>query len=144
MPTPGKSFAPACGRSRWHAHAECQEEIEPIEHKTGGEVPALRATHANTAHDMTSASYELEVRMDPRWTQSIEDSSGSGRTRKLQNIAEVLANLTYLTLKDADRPERVRVYMWFGGRANHIAKHVLSNESSPASLRKRRIELEVW
>jgi hypothetical protein len=74
-------------------------------------VPALRATHANTAHDMTSASYELEVRMDPRWTQSNEDSSGSGRTRKLQIIAEVLANLTYLTLKDADRPERVPVYM---------------------------------
>ena len=49
--------------------------------------------------------------MDPRWTQSNGNSSGSGRTRKLQNIAEVLANLIYLTLKDADRPERVRVYM---------------------------------
>jgi hypothetical protein len=60
---------------------------------------------------MTSASYKLEVRMDRRWRQSTGDSSGSGRTRKLLNIAEVLANLTYLTLKDADRPERVRVYM---------------------------------
>jgi hypothetical protein len=60
---------------------------------------------------MASASYVLEVRMDPRWTQSNAHSSGSGRTRELQNIAEVLANLTYLTLKDADRPERVRVYM---------------------------------
>jgi hypothetical protein len=49
--------------------------------------------------------------MDPTWTQSNGDSSGSGRTRKLRNIAEVLANLTYLTLKDADRPERVRMYM---------------------------------
>jgi hypothetical protein len=49
--------------------------------------------------------------MDPRWTQSTGDSRGSERTRKLQNIAEVLANLTYLTLKDADRPERVRMYM---------------------------------
>jgi hypothetical protein len=49
--------------------------------------------------------------MDPRWTQSIADSSGSGRARKLLNIAEMLANLTYLTLKDADRPERVRLYM---------------------------------
>jgi hypothetical protein len=49
--------------------------------------------------------------MDPRRTQSNGDSSSSGRTRKLQNIAEVLANLTYLTLKDADRPERVREYM---------------------------------
>jgi hypothetical protein len=49
--------------------------------------------------------------MDRRWTQSTGNSSGSGRTRKLLNIAEVLANLTYLTLKDADRPERVRVYM---------------------------------
>jgi hypothetical protein len=49
--------------------------------------------------------------MDRRWTQSTGDSSGTGRTRKLLNIAEVLANLTYLTLKDADRPEQVRVYM---------------------------------
>jgi hypothetical protein len=49
--------------------------------------------------------------MDPTWTQSTRDSRGIERTRKLQNIAEVLANLTYLTLKDADRPERVRVYM---------------------------------
>jgi hypothetical protein len=49
--------------------------------------------------------------MDPRRTQSSGDSSGSERTSKLQNIAEVLANLTYLTLKDADRPERVRMYM---------------------------------
>jgi hypothetical protein len=53
--------------------------------------------------------------MDPRWTQSNGDSSGSGRTDKLQNIVEVLANLTYLTLNDANRPERVRVYM---GQAN--------------------------
>jgi hypothetical protein len=60
---------------------------------------------------MASASYVLEVRMDPRWTQSNAHSSGSGRTRELENIAEVLANLTYLTLKDADRPERVRVYL---------------------------------
>jgi hypothetical protein len=49
--------------------------------------------------------------MDPTWTQSNGDSSGSGRARKLRNIVEVLANLTYLTLKDADRPERVRMYM---------------------------------
>jgi hypothetical protein len=49
--------------------------------------------------------------MDPTWTQSIRDSRGRERTRKLQNIAEVLANLAYLTLKDADRPERVRMYM---------------------------------
>jgi hypothetical protein len=111
MPTPGKSFAPASGRSRWHAHPECREEIEPMEHKTGGEGSALRTIRANTARDMTTASYELEVRMDRRWTQSNGDSSGSGRTRKLRNIAEVLANLTYLTLKDADRPERVRMYM---------------------------------
>jgi hypothetical protein len=60
---------------------------------------------------MASASYELEVRMDPRWTQSNGNSSDSGRVRKFQNVAEVLANLTYLTLKDADRPERVRMYM---------------------------------
>jgi hypothetical protein len=45
--------------------------------------------------------------MDPRWTQS----NGDERAEKFQNIAEVLANLTYLTLKDADRPERVRMYM---------------------------------
>jgi hypothetical protein len=74
-------------------------------------MPALRATHANTAHELPTASYKLEVPMDPRWTQSIADSSGSGRARKLLNIAEMLANLTYLTLKDADRPERVRLYM---------------------------------
>jgi hypothetical protein len=49
--------------------------------------------------------------MDPRWTQSNGASSGSGRRHKLQNIVEVLANLTYLTLKDANRPEQVRVYM---------------------------------
>jgi hypothetical protein len=49
--------------------------------------------------------------MDRRWTQSNWDSSGSERAEKFQNIAEVLANLTYLTLKDADRPERVRMYM---------------------------------
>jgi hypothetical protein len=69
------------------------------------------AKRANTAHDMASASYELEVRMDPRWTQSNGKSSDSGLAGKFQNIAEVLANLTYLTLKDADRPERVRMYM---------------------------------
>jgi hypothetical protein len=60
---------------------------------------------------MASASYELEVNMDSRWAQSIGDSSGSERAENFQNIAEVLANLTYLTLKDADRPERVRLYM---------------------------------
>jgi hypothetical protein len=49
--------------------------------------------------------------MDPRWTQSNGDSSVSERAEKFQNIAEVLANLTYLTLKDADRPELVRMYM---------------------------------
>ena len=49
--------------------------------------------------------------MDPRWTQSNGDSSGRGRTHKLQDIVEVLANLTYLTLKDADRPDRVRMYV---------------------------------
>jgi hypothetical protein len=49
--------------------------------------------------------------MDPRWMQSTDVSRGSERPRKLLNIAEVLANLTYLTLKDADRPERVRMYM---------------------------------
>ncbi|HTF64999.1 MAG TPA: hypothetical protein VK638_20160 [Edaphobacter sp.] len=49
--------------------------------------------------------------MDRRRTQSTWDSSGSERAGKFQNIAEVLANLTYLTLKDADRPERVRMYM---------------------------------
>lgn len=49
--------------------------------------------------------------MDPRWTQSNGDSSSIGRTHKLQDIVEVLANLTYLTLKDADRPDRVRMYV---------------------------------
>jgi hypothetical protein len=37
------SFAPRL-RNVTLAHAECQEESEPIEHKTGGEVLALRAT----------------------------------------------------------------------------------------------------
>jgi len=66
--------------------------------------------------------------MDPRWTQSNGDSSGSGRARKLLNIAEVLANLTYLTLKDADRPERVRVYMGLADeQITLLSKHLQIN-----------------
>jgi hypothetical protein len=71
--------------------------------------------------------------MDPRWTQSNGESSGSGRTQKLQNIVEVLANLTYLTLKDADRPERVRVYM---GQADEqitlLRMHLRTNRLDPS------------
>jgi hypothetical protein len=78
---------------------------------------------------MTSASYELQVRMDRRWTQPTGDSRGSERTRKLQNIAEVLANLTYLTLKDADRPERVRVYMGLADeQITLLSKHLQANQ----------------
>jgi hypothetical protein len=82
---------------------------------------------------MTSASYELEVRMDRRSTQSTWDSSGSERSGKFENIAEVLANLTYLTLKDAERPERVRMYM---GLANEqitlLSKHLQANQLDPS------------
>ncbi len=71
--------------------------------------------------------------MDPRWTQSNGNSSGSGRRHKLQNIVEVLANLTYLTLKDANRPERVRVYM---GQADEQIKllrmHLRTNRLDPS------------
>jgi hypothetical protein len=81
---------------------------------------------------MVSASYGLEVRMDPRWTQSNGHSSGSGR-RKLQNIAEVLGNLTYLTLKEADRPERVRVYMGLADeQIRLLSMHLQTNRLDPA------------
>jgi hypothetical protein len=71
--------------------------------------------------------------MDPRWTQSNGDSSGSGRTLKLRNIVEVLANLTYLTLKDADRPERVRVYMGqVDEQINLLRMHLRTNRLDPA------------
>jgi hypothetical protein len=96
-------------------------------------VPALRATHANTAHELPAASYELEVRMDPRWTQFYGNSSDSGRARKLQNIAEVLANLTYLTLKDADRPERVRLYMGLADeQITLLSTHLQTNRLAPS------------
>lgn len=82
---------------------------------------------------MTGASYALEVRMDPRWTQSTVDSSDSGRARKLQNIAEVLANLIYLTLKDADRPQRVRVYMGLADeQITLLSKHLQANRLGPS------------
>jgi hypothetical protein len=91
------------------------------------------AKRANTAHDMASASYALEVRMDPRWTQSNGNSSDSGRVRKLLNIVEVLANLTYLTLKDADRPERVRVYMGLADeQITLLSKHLQANQLDPS------------
>jgi hypothetical protein len=87
------------------------------------------AKRANTAHDTASASYALEVRMDPRWTQSNGNSSDSGRVRKLLNVVEVLANLTYLTLKDADRPERVRVYMGLADeQITLLSKHLQANQ----------------
>src|ERR1700733_14699523 len=101
MPIPGKSFAPACRTVTVARPCRMREKLSRWSIKQV--VPALRAAHANTAHELPTASYALEVRMDPSWTQSNGHSSGSGR-RKLQNIAEVLANLTYLTLKEADRP----------------------------------------
>ena len=111
-------------------------EIEPIEHK-----PVVRCRHCephapNTAHDTASASYELEVHMDPRWTQPNGDSSGSGRAHKLQNIVEVLANLTYLTLKDAGQPERVRVYMGLADeQITLLSKHLQINRLDPSIVR---------
>lgn len=81
---------------------------------------------------MASASYELEVRMDPRWTQANGHSSGGGR-RKLQNIAEVLANLTYLTVKEADWPERVRVYMGLADeQITLLNMHLRTNPLDPS------------
>jgi hypothetical protein len=71
--------------------------------------------------------------MDPRWTQSNGDSSSSGRVRTLLNIVEVLANLTYLTLKDADRPERVRVYMGLvDEQITLLSKHLQANRLDPS------------
>jgi hypothetical protein len=71
--------------------------------------------------------------MDLRWTQSNGDSSGGGRTRKLHNIAEVLGNLTYLTLKDADRPERVRVYMGLADeQITLLSEHLQANQLAPS------------
>jgi hypothetical protein len=81
--------------------------------------------------------------MDPTWTQSTGDSRGSERTRKLQNIAEVLANLTYLTLKDADRPERVRVYMALVDEQIRLLSMQCQTNRVPL-YRKRPLELEVW
>jgi hypothetical protein len=81
---------------------------------------------------MASASNDLEVRMDPKWTQANGNSRDRGR-RKLQNIAEVLANLTYLTAKDADRPEQVRVYMGLADeQITLLSMHLQINPLDPS------------
>jgi hypothetical protein len=71
--------------------------------------------------------------MDPRWTQSNGDSTDSGRARKLQTILEVLANLTYLTLKDADRPEQARKYMGLADEQITLLRiHLQTNRLAPS------------
>jgi hypothetical protein len=82
--------------------------------------------------------------MDRRWAQSNWDSSGSERAENFQNIAEVLANLTYLTLKDADRPERVRMYMSLADEQITLLSMYCQTNRVPPLSAKRRIELEVW